>query len=108
VGSEKRQKMMLVAVAVLAFGAVSNWFLGLGRGEVQSSAMVVGDIVRQPRAAADAPTPPTKRDRAIVSEDSPVVGPRRPRPEPNDVHIDRKPIRRPGNAIVKKPVSNAA
>lgn len=106
--SEKRQKLMLVAAAVLSVGAGSYWFFGRSRGEVRSDALVEGGVVRQPRATANAPTPARKPPAKIVSGDSPAVAPRKPRPDADDANTTRKPRPRPDKAVTKKPTSPAA
>ena len=105
--SEKRQKMMLVAAAVLSVGAGSYWFFGRGHGAARSDTLVEDKVVRKPRATVDAPTPLRMQASAQVSGACPTVARRKPPPEPVDTTTQRKPRPRPDKAGTKKPIRYA-
>lgn len=105
--SEKRQKMMLLAAAVLCIGAGSYWYLGRDHEESRSVTLADNEVVRKPRPTAETPTPSRKPPPAPTSAESPTVTARKPPPEPPDPNTGRKPRPRPDKAG-QKPIRQPA
>ena len=105
--SEKRQKMMLVTAAVLSVGAGSYWFFGRDSGTERPAALVEGDVVRKPRATADAPAPaPTRKPpSAVPAKEEATVPTRKIRDDTENTNPGRKPRPRPDKTVTKKPIT---
>ena len=73
VDAQKRQKLMLALVAVLALGAGSYWFLGRDSGGGKSAAIVEGPVVRKEKAVKEEPTKLKKDPKAVTREEAKTV-----------------------------------
>ena len=109
VDAQKRQKVMLAAVAVLALGAGSYWFLGRDSGGSQSAALSDGPIVRKEKAATDAPKSIRKKDpKAATSREEPKTVERKEREAPEETTVERKKKREEKTKEKKKTAAPAA
>ena len=106
--SEKRQKVMLVAAAVLCVGAGSYWLFGRDSDEKRPVALVQGGALRKPHAATETPSPPRKPNLTLPSDDGTAEVQRKPPPEAVNTHTTRKPSSRPGKSDTKKKPATAS
>ena len=109
VDAQKRQKVMLAAVAVLALGAGSYWFLGLDSGGSKSAVLSDGPIVRKEKAATDTSKSVRKKDpKAPTTREEPRTVERKEREAPEETTIERKKKREEKTKEKKKTLSPAA
>jgi len=107
VDAQKRQKVMLAAVAVLALGAGSYWFLGRDTGGNKSAAIEEGPVQRKAKVVSDEPTKKKKDAKAVV-RDEPVTVERKEREAPEETTVERKKKREDKTKAKTKTVAPAA
>jgi chromatin remodeling complex protein RSC6 len=108
VDAQKRQKVMLVAVAVLALGAGSYWYLGRDSGGSKSAVLSEGTVVRKEKKAQEEPTSKRKKDPKAVTREEPTTVERKEREAPEETTVERKKKREDKTKEKKKTVSPAA
>ena len=109
VDSEKRQKLMLVVVAVLALGAGSYWYLGRDSGGGKSAKPIDGVVERKQRAAPkEDPSARRKTEAKPATRQEPATVERKEREAPEDNTVDRKKRREDKTKEKKKTLSPAA
>ncbi len=107
--AQKRQKVMLAAVAVLALGAGSYWYLGRETGGSKAAIVSDGPVVRrEKKAPTDQPTKRKKDAAKTATREDPVTVERRERAEPEETTVERKKKRADKSKEKKKTVSPAA
>lgn len=106
--AQKRQKVILVVVSVLALGAGSYWYLGGESGESKSAVLNEGPVVRRERAAKEAPTTRRRTDAKPATREEPRTVERREREAPDETTVERKKRREDKTKEKKKALAPAA
>jgi len=108
VDAQKRQKVMLAAVAVVALGAGSYWFLGRDSGGGNTANVNEGPVVRKAKVAKEEPTTKRKKDTKAVTRAEPTTVERKERAAPEEASVERKKKREEKSKEKKKVVAPAA
>lgn len=106
--AQKRQKVMLVAVSVLALGAGSYWYLGRDSGGSKAVVVNEGPVVRREKKAPTEATSKRKKDAKTATRAEPVTVERRERAAPEETTVERKKKREDRTKEKKKTVAPAA
>jgi hypothetical protein len=107
VDAQKRQKVILAVVAVLALGAGSYWYLGRDTGGNKAAAITEGPVTRKAKVVSEEPTKRKKEARAVV-RDEPVTVERKEREAPEETTVERKKKREDKTKEKKKTITPAA
>ena len=105
--AQKRQKVILVAVSVLALGAGSYLYLGRESGGSKATVLNEGPVVRKEKKASTEPTK-RKKDAKTATRDEPVTVERKERAAPEETTVERKKKREDKTKEKKKVISPAA
>ena len=106
--AQKRQKVMLAVVAVLALGAGSYWFLGRDSGGNKAAAIEEGPVQRKAKVASDEPVSKRKKDTKKEVRDEPTTVERKEREAPEETTVERKKKREEKTKEKKKVITPAA
>ena len=108
VDAQKRQKMMLAVVAVLALGAGSYWYLGRDSGGNKSAVIEEGPVQRKAKVASEEPKSMRKKDPKKEIRDEPTTVERKEREAPDETTVERKKKREDKAKEKKKVITPAA
>jgi len=108
VDAQKRQKMILAGVAVLALGAGSYWYLGRDSGGGKAAGASEGPVVRKAKAVTEKPTEQRKKSAKAVTKEEPTAVERKERAAPEETTVERKKKREEKTREKKKVVAPAA
>ncbi len=107
--AQKRQKVMLAGLAVLALGAGSYWFLGRDSGNANATAIDTGPIVRKEKPVKEEKLAKKKTDDARKEKrDEPEVIERKEREAPEETTVEKKKKREDKAREKKKVLAPAA
>ncbi len=106
--AQKRQKLLLVVVAVLALGAGSYWFIGRDSDSGKTAAMVEGPVARKERAAVQDNKSRRNKETKTAVREEPAVVERKEREAPDDNTVKRKEKREDKTKEKKKAMTPAA
>lgn len=106
--AQKRQKLILAGVAVVALGAGSYWYLGRDSGVSKSASVSEGSVVRKERAAKEGPTSKRKTEAKTVTRVEATAVERKERAAPEETTVERKKKREDKTKEKKKVVAPAA
>ena len=106
--AQKRQKVILAVVAVVALGAGSYWFLGRDSGGDNTVGVSEGTVQRKEKKVQEETTSKRKKDtKAVTREESKTVE-RKERAAPEENTAERKKKREDKTKEKKKTISPAA
>jgi len=108
VDAQKRQKVMLAAVAVLALGAGSYWYLGRDSGGNKTVAIEEGTVKRKVVEAGKEPESRRKKETKAETRAEPPTIERREREAPEATTVERRKAREDRAKEKKKVVAPAA
>jgi len=108
VDAQKRQKLMLAVVSVLALGAGSYWFFGRDSGGSASGGLTEGPVVRKERVVKEEPVSKRKKDTRPVTREEPTTVERKVRDAPEETTVERKKKREEKTKEKKKILTPAA
>jgi len=109
VDEQKRNKVLLAVLAVVALGAGSYWFLGGESGGPKSAAITGGSIERKQRAAPEATKTVRKvKESKAATRAEPVATERKEREAREEATVERKKKREEKTKEKKKTIAPAA
>ena len=106
--AQKRQKVILVAVSVLALGAGSYWFLGRDSDEGTSAGISEGTVQRKEKKVQAEPTAKGKKVTKAVTRVDPTTVERKERTVQDETTVERKKKREEKTKEKKKTIAPAA